>query len=559
MDRVLSVILGLLTQFLPPQVEVVPLAEGRGRKTILLRDPADDRACCSNEPSCGRLEAAETACDGVDNDCDGSTDEDLEPPAGACLDAGVCAGTLAACAGAAGWLCEYPEARYEPGTERACDGLDNDCDGEVDEGLGVGGACDPPGICGPGILECGPALVAHCSTGPGGSQGQAREERCNGQDDDCDGATDEDWPQLAAPCSALGECGVGTYECAPAGDVLRCSVEPGGSADSSLPETCDGLDEDCDGTPDEELEPPENLGCRTAGVCTLAEAVCLGALGWDCGYPATWEPGTERSCDDLDNDCDGQTDEGNPGGGRTCGVAQGACTTGAVTCVDGELVCLGEVTPGDEQCNGQDDDCDGQTDEGYVIGQRCPPAPGPDNPCIAGTWECNVDGSGRVCSTHAGGSDDRSHPEECNGLDDDCNSLIDDGLLVPADLCPDAGVCAGQVPECHGAGGWACPSPPTWEGLLEQTCDGLDNDCDGATDEDCDCEPGAMEFVSRSVGECAAHVRYCGWDGTWEPAWPELFPHPERCNGMDDDCDGAADEGLSCQGYHDCRWPGACA
>ena len=73
-----------------------------------------------------------------------------------------------------------------------CDGADDDCDGRVDEGLGLGDACVSVGACDQvGALLCGPAGGVICSTGPGGPDSVAEPEVCDGADNDCDGDVDE--------------------------------------------------------------------------------------------------------------------------------------------------------------------------------------------------------------------------------------------------------------------------------------------------------------------------------------------------------------------------------
>jgi len=155
---------------------------------------------------------ADTTCDGVDNDCSGEADEDYEPTATTC-GVGACEGNTGVT------TCEV------------------DGDGDVVQG----DTCDP--------LE------------------GAGDELCNTEDDDCDGETDEDFADLGRGCDGDDEdlCTGGTYVCNDAGDDVVCDEEPGATID----EICDGEDNDCDGETDEGCDDDEDGWCDVEMECVI--------------------------------------------------------------------------------------------------------------------------------------------------------------------------------------------------------------------------------------------------------------------------------------------------
>jgi hypothetical protein len=179
-------------------------------------------------------------CDGVDNDCDGQIDEDFHvgmPCDGP--DADHCAEGMIVCAGPNATMCTDTTGD----SVEICDGIDNDCDGQIDEGFNVGTACDGPDtdLCKEGVIACDTGGGTKCTDATGDSV-----EACNGLDDDCDGSVDETFPVGQACSVGLGAClRSGTLVC----NAMQTGTQCSASAGAPSAETCgNGVDEDCNGS-----------------------------------------------------------------------------------------------------------------------------------------------------------------------------------------------------------------------------------------------------------------------------------------------------------------------
>jgi hypothetical protein len=292
----------------------------------------------------------------------------------------------------------------KPSDEVCGNGLDDDRDGDIDNGceckVGDSQRCfrgeralAGVGACKWGKQSClGDDSSEFRSWGECKDQGRPENEQCNDDiDNDCDGQIDEQCgckDGASEPCSSM--CGAGAKVCKD-GVFSECS------APKPATETCNGVDDDCDGTIDEvEAEPCTNS-------CGSGIRRCVAGAWSSCSAS---EPDAE-SCNGVDDDCDGTVDD----------VADMACTStcgsGRRRCVNGSWSECSAPSPSAETCNGRDDDCDGTIDD--LANMSCSSA------CGSGVRSCE-DGAWSSCSAP------QPETEVCNGEDDDCDGVIDDGL-----------------------------------------------------------------------------------------------------------------------------------
>jgi len=507
----------------------------------------------------------EEICDGRDNDCDGRIDDGLgESSCGI----GACKRFVSACSGGNAPKC----IPGKPSKEICGDGVDNDCDGTTDEGfaelgtncfVGVG-ACKKTGK----MLCSESGLGLECSV----TAGEPVVEICgNLIDDDCDGVTDIDTPDLNEVCSneLKGECfREGKLVCSPRIASLKCNapiVKPKN-------ERCDGKDNDCNGLIDDDLVRTAKCG---KGLCLggVRERVCSeGEWGeWtDC---STSKKATEEICgNSIDDDCDGITDKDAPGLGEVCDNGlKGACARkGKLICagVGGKLTCsAAPVENSKEICNGIDDDCDGVIDEGVMnacggcgelkheVKSTCKVAGGDE--CSMGRWVCDNERSGEMlCALDTKVSDGLA----CSSDDNLCtldvcrfggcthDAVRDGSICDDENLCTVGDMCSSGI--CVGAAALRCNDSNI---CTDDACDpihgcyhvaigsGVKNICGGC--EVLDSPPGLSCEVSGGKGICRRGNYTCQPDGT-VACVQESFAAEEICNGIDDNCDDVIDEDL---------------
>ena len=570
---------------------------------------------------------ADEYCDGHDDDCDGVVDEDTAVDASdwyADADAdgyGDAGSSSVACTAPSGSVadgtdCDDSDASINPGAAETCNGVDDDCDGDVDEDSATDASTWYADADADGYGDAGASTVA-CSVPTGytsdatdcddadAAANPGADEYCDGHDDDCDGVVDEDDALDASTWYTDGDTdGYGD----PTSSSVACSAPSGSVADATdcddadaavhpaAPEYCDGVDNNCDGTVDEDAAldaatfyadaDGDAYGDASSTLIACAEPTGYVSDDADCDdTDASVNPGADEYCDGHDDDCDGDVDEddaidaatwyadsdgdsyGDPGAVTvTCSAGSGHVSD-ATDCDDTDAT----INPGaDEYCDGHDNDCDGSVDE--------------DDALDASSWYADSDGDGygdsgtsaTACSAPSGyiadatdcdDGDSLIHPaapELCNGADDDCDGSTDeddalDAVLWYADADGDGyGEVGSTTTACSAPTGY-CDDASDCDDTdaavnpgADEACNGTDDDCDGDVDEDdsidaltwyADTDSDGFGDAGSTTTACSLPAGYSADATDCDDGDGAAYPGAdEYCDGHDDDCDGDVDE-----------------
>ena len=564
--------------------------------------------------------------------------------------------------------CNDNNANINPGaSDSLCNGIDNNCNDAVDDEY-----VSTPTSCGVG--ECSVAGNVICSNGEEIDTciaGTPSLEVCDSLDNNCNGAVDDQVGPLFyldSDIDEFGDTNIVVQSCvAPSGYISNnddCN-DNNNAVNPNAFEICDGIDNNCvrgideNGVCGESIYYCDNdndsfISSIPSGSCNTFNCVpneCIQNSGNDCNdNNVEINPGKAEICNNIDDNCDSQIDEGvqsifyqdaDLDGFGNVNIISMACTLPAgyainnTDCNDNNV----EINPGKaEICNNIDDNCDSQIDEGvqsifyqdadsdnygnalinvpactapigYVgdnsdcndnsqninsgateicnnIDDNCDENTDEGGVCPAGNYYCDSDFDDYISATASGTCDTfncvpigcgRTQGDDCNdadatikpsafevcdGIDNNCNSQADEGVLSifyqDADFDGFGNIAITEL-SCSTSSGYvsnnydcndadAAIKPSAFE-----VCDGIDNNCNSQADEgvlsifyqDADSDNYGNALIN--VPACTAPIGYVGDNSDCNDNSQNINPSTaEVCNGIDDNCDGNTDEGGVC-------------
>lgn len=565
---------------------------------------------------------AQEVCDGKDNNCDGLIDllADGSAPADAStwyLDGdfdghGVSSPSIQACTLPDGYSpladdCDDTDPTVNPTAGEPCDGIDNDCDGLVDEagasvfyldsdGDGYGqssstytGCTAPEGY----VAVAGDCAPSDASIYPGAP------EVCDGLDQDCDGAADEEigvlW-NIDADGDGAGSTATQVQSCTqPDGFVATDAPRDCDDADAEVypgaEELCNAIDDDCDGRVDEDLlgtyyfdNDGDGYGSSEGfEACEAPEDYVPRSGDCDDHNDEIYPTAAER-CNDIDDNCNAVIDEnpidgtiyysdldgdgfGDPATGvKSCDPLTGY-TLNSTDCNDADD---GTYPGAPEFCDAADNDCDTQVDENAVdaetwygdqdgdgYGDVGAPTTGCDQPSDTVSDDSDCDDTNAAIYPGA--------QEVCNSLDDDCDDQIDEGSSQPGywyadDDGDDYGDPNVLKRSCSQPVGYVANNGDCNDDLASvnpaatEVCNAIDDNCNGQVDDNAvDAKTWYLDGdkdgygTTTTVVACTAPAGYVAATGDCKDTNNTVYPGaPEACDGLDNNCSGVTDEGANC-------------